>query len=77
MAFFQLGALPACGVRWRRNLPQHGVQRAGTDGRGIYFKDDRAGRAPFRIEFVNETPEQVVQMFAKHRQLLRGEITSA
>ena len=31
----------------------------------------------FRIEFLNETPEQVTQTIAKYRQLLRGEITGA
>jgi len=31
----------------------------------------------FRIEFLNETPEQVRQTIAKYRQLLRGEITGA
>ncbi len=31
----------------------------------------------FRVEFVNETPEQVAQTIAKYRQLLRGEITGA
>ena len=30
----------------------------------------------FRVEFLNETPEQVTQTIAKYRQLLRGEITS-
>jgi len=29
----------------------------------------------FRIEFLNETPEQVVQTISKYRQLLRGEIS--
>ncbi len=29
----------------------------------------------FRIEFLNETPEQVAQTIAKYRQLLRGEIS--
>jgi len=29
----------------------------------------------FRVEFVNETPEQVAQTIAKYRQLLRGEIS--
>ena len=31
----------------------------------------------FRVEFLNETPEQVVQTIAKYRRLLRGEITGA
>jgi putative protease len=31
----------------------------------------------FRIEFLNETPEQVVQTVSKYRQLLRGEISGA
>jgi U32 family peptidase len=31
----------------------------------------------FRVEFLNETPEQVTQTIAKYRQLLRGEITGA
>ncbi len=31
----------------------------------------------FRVEFLNETPEQVVQTISKYRQLLRGEITGA
>ena len=31
----------------------------------------------FRIEFVNESPEQVKQMITKYRQLLRGEISGA
>jgi putative protease len=29
----------------------------------------------FRVEFLNETPEQVTQTFSKYRRLLRGEIT--
>jgi len=29
----------------------------------------------FRVEFVNETPDQVAQTIVKYRQLLRGEIT--
>ncbi len=31
----------------------------------------------FRVEFLNETPEQVMQTFAQYRRLLRGEITGA
>jgi U32 family peptidase len=31
----------------------------------------------FRIEFLNETPEQVVRTIARYRQLLRGEISGA
>lgn len=31
----------------------------------------------FRLEFLNETPEQVAQTIAKYRQLLRGEIAGA
>jgi putative protease len=31
----------------------------------------------FRLEFLNETPEQVAQTIAKYRQLLRGEVTGA
>jgi U32 family peptidase len=31
----------------------------------------------FRVEFLNETPEQVTQTLTKYRQLLRGEITGA
>jgi U32 family peptidase len=31
----------------------------------------------FRVEFLNETPEQVMQTISKYRQLLRGEITGA
>ena len=31
----------------------------------------------FRVEFLNETPEQVTLTIAKYRQLLRGEITGA
>jgi putative protease len=31
----------------------------------------------FRVEFLNETPEQVTQTVAKYRQLLRGEINGA
>jgi putative protease len=31
----------------------------------------------FRVEFLNEAPEQVAQTIAKYRQLLRGEITAA
>jgi len=33
------------------------------------------GVGNFRVEFVNETPEQVAQTIAKYRQLLRGEIS--
>jgi putative protease len=29
----------------------------------------------FRVEFLNETPEQVAQAIAQYRQLLRGEIS--
>ncbi len=35
------------------------------------------GLRHFRVEFVNETPEQVAQIIAKYRQLLRGEIAGA
>lgn len=31
----------------------------------------------FRVEFVNETPEEVKQIITRYRQLLRGEITGA
>jgi putative protease len=31
----------------------------------------------FRVEFLNETPEQVTQTIAKYRQLLRGEISGS
>jgi len=31
----------------------------------------------FRLEFVNETPDQVAQTIVKYRQLLRGEVTGA
>jgi putative protease len=31
----------------------------------------------FRVEFLNETPDQVTQTISKYRQLLRGEITGA
>ena len=31
----------------------------------------------FRVEFLNETPEQVTQTLTKYRQLLRGEITGS
>lgn len=33
------------------------------------------GAHQFRIDFLNETPEQVTQTIAKYRQLLRGEVT--
>ena len=33
------------------------------------------GARKFRVEFLNETPEQVAGTIAKYRQLLRGEIT--
>ena len=35
------------------------------------------GARYFRIEFVNETPEQVKQTISKYRQVLRNEITGA
>ena len=35
------------------------------------------GARHFRIEFLNETPEQVRQTIAKYRQFLRGEIDGA
>lgn len=35
------------------------------------------GLKKFRVEFVNETPEQVERTIAKYRQLLRGEITGS
>jgi putative protease len=31
----------------------------------------------FRIEFVNETPDEVARTIAQYRQLLRGEITGS
>ena len=31
----------------------------------------------FRVEFLNETPEQVTRTIAKYRRLLQGEITGA
>jgi putative protease len=31
----------------------------------------------FRLEFLNETPEQIARMISKYQQLLRGEITGA
>jgi putative protease len=31
----------------------------------------------FRIEFVNETPNQVAQIIHRYRQLLQGEITGS
>ena len=31
----------------------------------------------FRVEFLNEAPEQVAQTITKYRQLLNGEITGA
>ena len=31
----------------------------------------------FRIEFLNEMPEQVARLIANYRQLLRGEMTGA
>ena len=35
------------------------------------------GARHFRLEFLDETPEQVTQAIARYRQLLRGEITGA
>jgi putative protease len=35
------------------------------------------GARRFRIEFLNELPEQVAQTIDKYRQLLRGEITGS
>ena len=35
------------------------------------------GARKFRVEFLNETPEQVAQTIAKYRQLLRGEINGS
>jgi putative protease len=37
----------------------------------------RLGARRFRIEFLNEPPDQVAQTIGKYRQLLRGEITGA
>jgi putative protease len=37
----------------------------------------RLGVGKFRVEFVNETAEQVERTIAKYRQLLRGEITGS
>ena len=31
----------------------------------------------FRLEFLNETPEQVIQTITKYRQLLRGDISGS
>jgi len=35
------------------------------------------GARSFRVEFVNETPEEVVRTLARYRQLVRGEISGA
>ena len=35
------------------------------------------GVRDFRIEFLNENPDEVVRTVTKYRQLLRGEITGA
>jgi len=35
------------------------------------------GVRKFRVEFLNETAEQVVKTISKYRQLLRGEISGA
>jgi putative protease len=35
------------------------------------------GARHFRVEFLNETPEEVARTISKYRQLLRGEISGA
>ena len=35
------------------------------------------GARNFRLEFLNETPEQVAKTISRYRQLLRGEITGS
>lgn len=55
-----------------RNTVFNSMAQTGAE----YFEHMVAlGARQFRIDFLNETPEQVTQTIAKYRQLLRGEIT--
>lgn len=55
-----------------RNTVFNSMAQTGAE----YFERMLAlGARQFRIDFLNETPEQVTQTIAKYRQLLRGEIT--
>jgi putative protease len=55
-----------------RNTVFNALAQTGAE----YVERMRAlGVRNFRVEFLNETPEQVTQTIAKYRQLLRGEIS--
>jgi putative protease len=55
-----------------RNTVFNALAQTGAEFVGHMLK---LGVRHFRIEFLNETPDEVSQTIAKYRQLLRGEIT--
>jgi putative protease len=55
-----------------RNTVFHALAQTGAEFVGRMLA---LGARRFRLEFLNETPEQVAQTIAKYRQLLHGEIT--
>lgn len=57
-----------------RNTVFNAMAQTGAE---FYERLVAAGARKFRIEFVNETPEQVKRALAEYRKLLRGEITGA
>jgi putative protease len=57
-----------------RNTVFNALAQTGAD---YVARMQALGVRHFRLEFLNETPEQVAQTIAKYRQLLRGEITGA
>jgi putative protease len=57
-----------------RNTVFNGVAHTGAE---YVARLQALGVRQFRIEFVQETPEQAAQIIGRYRQLLRGEITGA
>jgi putative protease len=55
-----------------RNTVFHALAQTGAE---YVARMMELGVRHFRVEFLNETPEQVTQTITKYRQLLRGEIT--
>jgi putative protease len=57
-----------------RNTVFHALAQTGAE---YVHRMQALGLRSFRVEFVNESPEQVKQVITRYRQLLRGEISGA
>jgi putative protease len=57
----------------RRRLPQHRLQQSRPDVARLL----ELGARSFRVEFVNESADEVSRTLSRYARLLRGEITGA